>query len=260
MPRRNITYRQLQSLEDQNYHQMEQLTALEKIGKEAAQWDATAEIPGTGPEKMVFNYLKRLRVRFRFQYHQEEIQGTAFPEEVYIPDFYLVDYNTYIEVFGLYWHSLSHRRESDLQKWARQLYGGKLVIEHGIPTYPTGGGFNGKYIIWWDYEIYQDLAGLFARDLYELFTERLIEGKPDPYLLDREEEQKARKARIAGLTASRIKPRVEPFRRDMRMLRKKQFDITKTYPFLRDRGKEIYVGIPKEILEKRGRKKKDKYA
>jgi len=241
---------------------MEQLSALEKVGKDALTPDGSADIPGTGPEKMVYNYLRRLGIRFQYQYHQEEIQGTLFPEEIYIPDFFLPDYNTYIEVFGLYWHALTHRRESDLEKWARQLYSGKVIIEHGLATYPTGGGYNGKYIIWWDYEIYQNLAGLFARDIPELFDKELRLGEADPYLGNREEEEKAKKARIAGLVASRIKPKIEPFDLELRKLRNKQFDLTKTYPYLskKSQKEDIYFGIPKEILEKRGRKKKPKNA
>ena len=260
MPRRDLVYRQLQYLEDQDYHAMEQLSALSEMGTNPMIIDGTAEIPGTGPEKMVYNYLLRLGIRFQYQYHQEDIQGTLFPEEIYIPDFFLPDYNTYLEVFGLYWHAMTHSRESDLEKWARQLYGGKLIIEHGLATFPTGGGYNGKYIIWWDYEIYQDLAGLIARDVPELFNTELRTGGPDPYLLDREEELKASKARVAGLVASRIKPKISPFSRSTNKLRRKQFDLTKTYPFLSTKAqqKDIYFGIPREVLEKRGRKKNDR--
>lgn len=258
MPRRNLVYRQLQNLEDQNYQAMEQLSALEKVGKDYLTPDGSAEIPGTGPEKLVYNFLRRLRIRFQYQYHQEDIQGTLFPEEIYIPDFYLPDYNTYIEVFGLYWHSLMRRRESDLEKWARQLYSGKVIIEHGLATYPTGGGYNGMYIIWWDYEIYQNLAGLFARDIPSLFDTGARTGEADPYLGDREAEEKSKRARIAGMTAAKIKPKIEPFHRDLRRLRKRVLDLERTYPFLnkKQQEKDIYFGIPREILERRGRKKK----
>ncbi|GAI02591.1 unnamed protein product, partial [marine sediment metagenome] len=226
MPRRTIEYRKIKALED--VRKLEQLTALEDLGK-ASMPDPSAEIPGTGPEKMVFNYLKRLGVRFQFQYHEADFESSAFPEDIYIPDFILPDYNSRINVFGTYWHSLSRRREKDILNAGMQLYAGRMIIEHGIPLAPSVGEILGKYIIWWEYEIYFDLAHLFARDLPELFSPDRIMGQPEQYILDREEQERIAKARISRLVATKLKPKVHPLERRLKRLRRQNFDINKIY-------------------------------
>jgi len=252
MGRRSYDYRMVQALDDER--KLSQLDALGKIGTNS-QPDLTAQIPGTGPEKLVYNYLVRLGIRFQFQYHQEDFESTATNEELYIPDFTLPDYNYKIEIFGEYWHSIVLQRESDLRKWARQLYGGYMIIEHGIPTFPESGGCIGKYIIWWSQEVYFDLAFLFSRDLPELFSIDRIKGVPDEYILDAKEERRAKKARDAGMAARRLKPKVNPIKRELRRLKTKRKDLTKIYPILRKMKEEATFRIPKGIYETRGRKK-----
>jgi len=252
MPRRSYDYKMVQALDDER--KLEQLEALNTRGKKS-QPDLTSQIPGTGPEKMVYNYLVRLGVRFQFQYHQIDFESTAMNEEIWVPDFMLPDYNYTIEVFGQYWHSITEQRESDLKKRARQLYAGREVIEYGVSSFPESGGAIGKYVIWWEQEIYLNLAFLFTRDLPELFSIDRIKGIADPYILDAEEERRARKARIAGMTARRLVPKVTPMKRKLKRLRSKRKDLTKIYPILRKLKEESTFKIPKGIYETRGRKK-----
>jgi len=176
MPRRSMAWRKVQALDEP--HKLAQLQAIEDLGMSADLLDISAFIPGTAPEKLVYNYLLRLGVRFQFQYHSEDYEGTALNEEIFIPDFYLPDWNTTIEVYGYYWHSQPRRREADLKKISRALYDGKVVIEHGVPLFPSGSEAVGKYIIWWDYEIYDDLGRLFARESMMILEGYLPETFP----------------------------------------------------------------------------------
>lgn len=252
MPRRSITYRSLKALEDERYLDLGRLQALADLGR-ATMPDPTAEIPGTGPEKMVYNYLKRLGVRFQFQYHEADLETTAFPEDIYIPDFILPDYNTRINVFGTYWHSLARRREHDIIQAGLQLYAGRTVIEHGIPLAPSVGGVLGKYIIWWEHEIYADLGFLFVRDLPELFSPNRIIGQPEQYILDRQEQIEIARARKAQIIAERLRPRVHPIQRELRRLRKRNLDLTKTYPILKQIQENVSYKLPRAERETRGR-------
>jgi hypothetical protein len=220
----------MRALEDMQ--QLEKLSAFESMVFTVV-LNSSAEIPGTGPEKMVYEYLKRLRIRFQFQYHESDIESTSYPEDVYVPDFILPDYNTRINVFGSYWHSLPRRREKDMMQMARNLYDGRMVIEHGIPLEPSVGGATGKYVIWWEDEIYYDLDHLFTRDLPELFSADRIKGQPEAYLEDRDSVLNKMRAQKAGMISRKLKPKVHPITKFHRRLRKKQFDITKTYTFLR---------------------------
>lgn len=236
MPRRSLGYRKLQALEDER--KLEQLSTLSKLRNYG--WpDATGQIPATIPEKMVYNYLLKLGVRFAFQYHEVELESTAFPEEVYIPDFTIPDYNSRIQVFGTYWHSLPNRRESDLRQIVRNLYAGRQTIEHGVPLLPEGGGYTGKYIIWWENEIYNDLGFLFSRDFPELLSRDRIKGEPEENILDFETQRKRLRAMRARMSAARMKPKVEPMKRQLRSLRRRVTDLTKIHPYLKVREKDI---------------------
>jgi len=244
MGRRSIALRKLNVLD--RPEKLEELSAFEDLKLKAFP-DATADVPGTTPEKMVYNYLLSLGIRFQYQYSMEDIDSTAFPEEIYRPDFTLPDYNSKIEVFGLYWHTLPHRSDSDLKKMARNLLAGRIIIQNGIPTFPEGGGYTGKFVIWWENEIYADLAFLFARDFSELFSPHAIKGVPDEYLLNKEEErQKLLKAR-ARMSVARMRPELLPFQRLTRKLTKKIFDLNETYPILRELGPVNSELVPKNI-------------
>ncbi|MCK4307103.1 hypothetical protein KAW50_02625 [candidate division WOR-3 bacterium] len=230
MPKRSLNYRKLLALEDER--KLEELSAFEDA--ELAMYDPSGLIPATGPEKIVYNALLKLRVRFQFQYHLVDFPETALNESIYIPDFTLPDYDIVIEVYGTYWHSQLGRRSSDEYKMALALYKGQEVIEHGIVARrPDGGATRGRYIIWWDYEIYQNIDHLFTRDVPELFSANRISGRPDQYLLDRKEEEKQLRSQRARLIKQKLVPRVHPYTRKLRRLRRKQWDLTKTYPFLK---------------------------
>lgn len=220
----------MKALEDMQ--QLEKLSAFESMTFTVV-LNSSAEIPGTGPEKMVYEYLKRLRVRFQFQYHESDIESTSFPEDVYIPDFILPDYNSRIAVHGTYWHSLPERREKDMIKMARNLYAGRVVIEHGIPLEPSMGGASGKYIIWWEDEIYYDLDHLFTRDFPELFSPDRIRGQAEVYLEDRDSVLNKMRAQKAGMISRRMKPKVHPITKFHRRLRKRHLDLSRIHTFLK---------------------------
>lgn len=232
MPRRSLDYKKLTGLEDER--KLGQLEAL--TGKyESAHWDPTSEIPGTGPEKMIYNYLLKLGVRFEFQYHMLDLPSTAFPEDIWIPDFQLPDYNVSLELYGFYWHSIPQRRESDQLKKAYWLNAGYTVYEYGIPLYPSGGLSSGKAVIWWDWEVYQNLDHLFSRDLPELFgAERVAPGDPEEYILDAEAERLRMASQKAAGIVAKMRPRVDPFKKNIRMLRRRLFNLEKIYPTLKE--------------------------
>lgn len=247
MARRSLSYRKLKSLEDTR--KLEYLTALGERTQRAIP-DITAEIPATVPEKMVYNYLFRLGIRFAFQYHEENLESTAYPEEIWIPDFILEDYNTRIQVFGTYWHSLPNRRASDLRQIAVNLYAGRMAIEHGVQLFPESGGFTGKYIIWWENEIYMNLGFLFARDLPELFSKDRITGTPDENILDYEKQRERMKSLRAAMTAEKIKPKLEPITRQHRKIRSRVLNLEKVNPFAQSRKEQLAALKLPKILKK----------
>lgn len=235
MPKRSLDYKKLKGLEDER--KLGQLEALSGA-YERTHIDPTSEIPGTGPEKLIYNYLVKLGVRFEFQYHMLDLPSTAFPEDIWIPDFQLPDYGTLIEVYGAYWHSIPRRREGDQLKKAYWLNSGYTVYEYGIPAYPSGAPTGaGKAVIWWDWEIYLNLDSLFSRDLSELFSPDRIAGEPEEYILNAEKEKRRMESQRAAMAVSRIRPRFQPFVSGIRKLRRRLFDIERIYPFLKEQRK-----------------------
>ena len=255
MPRRSLDWKKVQALDEP--HKLAQLQAIENIGVAANTPDMTALVPGTGPEKLVFNYLVRLGVRFQFQYHMEDFESTSFNEEIFIPDFYLPDWNITIEVYGYYWHSLPRRRESDIKKVARMLHEGRMVLERGIGA-PSGGSVAGLYVIWWEDEIYQDLPHLFARDLPELFSADIARGRPALEIRDREEVLRQQRAQRAAMIAARLRPKVHPFERRINRLRAKRFDIEDIYPIFKERKAFVKMKL-KSPYDERGKNKPQRY-
>ncbi len=230
MPRRSLDYSKLMGLEDER--KLALLDAISTV-KNNSSWDSTSEIPGTGPEKEIYNYLMKIGIRFQFQYHMLDLPSTAFPEDVWIPDFQLPDYNILIEVYGYYWHSVPNRREGDQLKKTYWLNSGYTVYELGIPLYPDGGMSSGKAVIWWDWEIYQDLDSLFNRDLPELLSPDRVTGLPEEYILDAEQEKLKLRAQKAAGIGSRMRPKKPVFELQMRKLRRELFDINKMNPILK---------------------------
>ena len=231
MARRSLNYAKLKNLEDER--KLGELEALSGVF-ERTHFDRTSEIPGTGPEKMVYNYLIKLGVKFEFQYHMLDLPSTAFPEDIWVPDFQLPDYNILLEVYGNYWHSIPQRREGDQLKKTYWLQSGYTVFEYGIPLYPSGGLSSGKAVIWWDWEIYQNLDSLFSRDLPELFSADRISGEPEEYILNAEQEKRKIEAQRAAGIVARMRPRVNPFKKQLKMLRNRLFDIDKINPIYRE--------------------------
>ena len=225
---------------------MAELAAL-TAAKNAVSFDPTSEIPGTGPEKIIYNYLLKLGVRFEFQYHMLDVASTAFPEDIWIPDFQLPDYNILIEVYGYYWHSIPQRREGDQYKKVYWLNAGYTVYEYGMPLYPEGGVSSGKAVIWWDWEIYQDIDNLFNRDLPELFSPDRITGQPEEYLLNAKEERLQMEAQKAAAVVARMRPKAPVFEKELRLFRTRLFDIEKQNPILRVLKEYAIPKVPKAI-------------
>ena len=246
MPRRTFSFRKVQALD--NPRKLEQLTALEGL-KQNSFTDYAAAIPATKPEKLVYNYLVHLGVRFYFQFFASDIQTTSYPEDVFRPDFYIPAINSYIEVFGTYWHSAplgtlwqlySAKREKDFKKLARYMLSGKVIIEHGIPQMiPNGGGNNGKCVIWWEEEIYFDIGHLFARDFPELLTGNVARGKPEEFILDRERELEKKRSLKARMEASKLRPRLSGYVLSERRLKRRNKSLFKQYPLWRKVQEDI---------------------
>lgn len=226
--RRSLDYRKLKGLEDERKLMI--LDARSKIFKRT-QFDATLEIPGTAPEKKVYNYLSKLKIPFSFQYHMADNPTTLYGEDAWIPDFMIKQYNIIIEVYGSYWHSMFRRRDADQLKKAYWLAMGYTIVENGIPEYPSGGSAIGKAVIWWEWEINMGLDHLLARDLPELLISKRSIGQPEAFLEDAEKDRLAKRARIKRLVARKVRPKINPIDRKIKKLRKQLFDFNKTYSF-----------------------------
>lgn len=189
-------------------------------------FDITGDVPGTVPEKMVYNHLVKLRVNFNFQYHMPEYSGTYNPEDIWIPDFELPDYNIFLEVFGTYWHAMS--RDSDQLKKAYWLMAGYTIFEKGVPTIPNGNPNGGKVVIWWDTEIYSGVGPLFLRDIPEVFETR-IPGQVGPEIRDKEVEFRKIRAMRARVAAKKREPKMHPALTRHKKLRQQIYGNIKTY-------------------------------
>ena len=213
MPRRSIQYKTLRAFEEERFQDLDfYLESLSKKTKGAYE-DSTAWIPGTGPEKMVYNYLLKLGVNFEFQYHARDIDSTFYPEDVWIPDFQLPDYNIIIEVYGSYWHSLPARKESDIKKMNTWAYAGYTVMQNGMVLTPQLQGSTGKVVMWWEYEIYSDLTRLFVRDLPELLAPDVKRGKPAELIMDIETARRRQVGLSTRMAISRMRPSISSVER-----------------------------------------------
>ena len=203
---KSTSYKRLVNLEDERA--VQERGAIIKLKKNTMMHDATADMPGTRPEKIVYNTLIGLKVNFEYQYHYPENRDTNNQESMWIPDFMLPDYNqSLIEVYGTYWHKMS--RDKDQLKKVYWLNDGYTIIEHGIPLSPTNKSNGGKVVIWWDYEIYSGIGFLFARDLPEIFTS-FRPGIPAPEIRDAEKEFLKLNGMRGRLSANKRLPQWKP--------------------------------------------------
>lgn len=210
-------YKNLVNLEDER--RMQERAAIVKIDRTTKFHDITGDIPGTVPEKIIYNYLVKLKVNFNFQYHYPENWDTSNQESLWIPDFGLPDYNnSLIEVYGTYWHTIS--RDSDQLKKAYWLADGYTVIEQGVPLHPSGKSNGGKVVIWWDTEIYRGIDFLFARDFPEIY-EGHIRGTVAPNVLDVDKEFLKLKSMRASIAARKRKPKFVPPTPKIKTIKKK---------------------------------------
>jgi hypothetical protein len=91
--------------------------------------DYWPDIPGTIPEKLIFEELVRLQVNFHFAWYFGDLKVTPDKRERYRPDFWLPDYNIIIEVAGVYWHTRPGKFEDDaLRTFYLQAEGFKTYI------------------------------------------------------------------------------------------------------------------------------------
>jgi len=209
-----VKYKDLKGLEDER--KLRQMMAVvENRGR--SDFSITENIPGTVPEKIVYDYLVKLKVNFNFQYHIPENYGTANTEGIWIPDFILPDYNnTIIEVYGTYFHTI--RRASDQLKKIYWQLAGYTIVEKGIPLSPPRNSNGGKVVIWWENEIYNSLGFLFDRDLPELFIYHMP-GRPGPYMLDPEQQFRKLVTMRKRLASSRVRPKYVPRSPSIKKLR-----------------------------------------
>lgn len=247
MPRRTLQsklYRSHLEGRDLTY-----LSVMQGVKRTRSYLDPIGEIPGTLPEKMVYNYLLRLGVPFLFQYKLPDIWDTALPEDIWTADFQLPEFGIIIEVFGQYWHSRPKRREKDQEKMAYLQFFGYTTYEHGIPLTPENPMAGKKLVVWWEDEIYMFLDHLFQRDLPELLLVSAARGEPGESLLDREAEELERKSYRARMIKARLRPRITPYQRKVALLRRKRrkFDMVKPLlkglsPSLKKSAKRILRG------------------
>jgi len=221
MPRQYTRqYKRLVNLEDER--RVQEREAIIKIDKTSRFHDPTHDVPGTRPEKIVYNTLVRLRINFEFQYHYPENWDTSNQESIWIPDFMLPDYNnSLIEVYGTYWHTIN--RDSDQLKKAYWLADGYTVIEQGVPLFPTGKSNGGKVVIWWEHEIYQGIDFLFARDLPEIF-QRWIKGSSAEEIRDVDKEFWKLKSMRASIAARKRRPQYKQPTPKIKTIKQKIYD------------------------------------
>ena len=183
-------------------------------------YDLTSYIAGTLPEKIVLNHLVSLQVNFNFQYHYNNNYTTAYPEEVWVADFYLEDYNIYIEIYGQYWHSAGSTVQNDLTKKAYWLNSGYEIFEKGSSLKPSGQATVGKVLIWWEEEVYEGVAQLFARDIPELVSHR-IPGKMKEIPFNLSEEWQSKKQKQDSTNLKKMVPKISVPMKDFFTLKNK---------------------------------------
>lgn len=188
-------------------------------------FDPTSDVPAVDIEKMVYNLLVKLRVRFQFQYNWFESKLTSFKESGLKPDFILPDFgDTIIEIFPTYFHRSTEDRDADLKKKAYALMFGYTVIENGIPQPPSGPvTLNSKYVIWWENDVRSDLDHIMQRDLPEVLIAPKY-GDPDEILFDKQyaldKMNKLENSRIAN----RMIPKTPTTRQNIYKLNRKKKD------------------------------------
>ncbi len=88
--------------------------------------DPYPHIPGTEPEKRIFEQLMKLHIYFVFQGDtkelQEEVKGLLLHNRDFKPDFILPEYRVIIDPFGIYHHTLPDAIQRDF--WKGVVYSG----------------------------------------------------------------------------------------------------------------------------------------
>jgi len=208
---KSLEYRKLKALEERRYLDADYID--QQIKSRDYTWNTiTPSIPGTIPEKMVYDYLVKLGVRFQYQYHMEDSPLTYMKENRWVPDFILPDYNVVIEVYGIYWHSMPSTEESDMIKGAYMLANGYTRIINGIAQYPSGGYQGKRLIVWTDAEIYRGVDKLFARDLPDIIFSPIRRGVPDEYILNKKKEMLRLERMRTKLAQKRILPKFKHYK------------------------------------------------
>jgi len=206
---KSLKYRRLRALEERRYNNFDYINTQIK-SKEFAWSSITPNIPGSVPEKMIYDYLVKLGLHFQFQYHLKDEPETYTAENRWIPDFILPEYDVIIEVYGVYWHSMPETEDKDQIKALYMLNKGYTRYMRGIPIYPTGGYQGKRLIVWTDMEIYLGVAQLFARDLPDIIFSPIRRGMPDQYLKDKEAELLRIERQKDAQAARRILPKIYP--------------------------------------------------
>ena len=233
MPRRSLGYKQLSALEEERYDDLRFLSALNSSKVQRSYLDPAGEIPGTLPEKLVYDYLVKLGVPFLFQNSLQDFEATAWPEDIITPDFQLPDYGIIIEVFGQYWHSLLERREKDQEKMAYLQFYGYTTYEQGRPLLPEAPQQGKKLVIWWEDEIYSSLDYLFRRYVPELLWDVKYKGGPGEAVYDQKEEDIRKERFIAAMVRRRMRPTMAPYEKRIQSIYSRGEKFKRKFGFYR---------------------------
>lgn len=103
-------------------------------------------IMGTVPEKYVYSELSKRNIPFLFQNELRFVIPEIEYDNWFRPDIAIPSLRIIIEVQGSYWHSKPEQIEKDAFKFA-------IYQELGW-----------KVLIWWDFDILEDLPRLFAEE------------------------------------------------------------------------------------------------
>ena len=135
---------------------------------------------------LVMNYLKRHKIGFRYRWHLEDYERTLTPEELFVSDFYLPDFEVLIQIvpFGGF-----SRRKTE---W----------IEFSFALWRYAGY---KVVSWSESEVFLDLDFLFRRDLPEVFAK----GRPVSEEAEITRSEKELRESLLYLTGKRRKAKIK---------------------------------------------------
>jgi len=210
MPARSLKYKMLKAFEEERLMKLDSLIPLYRKQSENVYGDMTSWLPGTGPEKILYNFLLKIHINFEYQYHADDLPSTLRDESDWIPDFRLPVYNYIIEVYGDYWHSIPSVISHDNLKQAYWLHQGYTIYRDGQVLKSSNGMEVGKVFIWWEREIQSDLVHLFVRDCPELLLPQPKNNVVPEITFDIEAQRVKMRTQKAAMANSKKRPTILP--------------------------------------------------